>query len=358
MPKKRKTNRRRAPKKRPKKHTDKPAPLLLRLLFWPYYLLRHLSRTWHPVLRKTTRFAGAAATLTLFLGLAFATLYAFRSTPYDLTQVREMPGRNIILDRSRKEIGRMHGENRQIIPLSEVAKVFEDALLAREDKRFHRHFGVDPFGIARSLLENIKRGGMAQGGSTITMQLARNSFDLESPTLKSAGLDSRLIELDRKFLEIAVAFRIEAQYSKDEILEAYINRIFWGHSFRGVETASQNYFGKPAKNLTLSEAAMLAGIIRGPNAFTPFRYPDRAKRERDSTLDSMVRFGFLTEGEAEAAKKEPLRIQKPTTAQTGWTLNIIRAELEDILSKKNLSNGGLTIVTTLRWSMRAMMRSS
>jgi len=269
-----------------------------------------------------------------------------------------MPERTTVLDRTGKEIARLHGENRKIVPLSQVAPVFQDALLAREDSRFRTHFGVDPMGVARSILENIKRRSLAQGSSTITMQLARNTFNLQNPDLIKMKAKPALIELDRKFLEIAVSFRIEARYSKDEILEAYVNRIFWGHSYRGVEAAAQNYFGKSSADLTLSEAAMLAGIIRGPNAFTPHRNPEGAKRERDSTLDSMVRENFLSQEEAEAAKREVLRIKTTPSVTNGWSLDIIRRELDEILSRENIKRGGLTITTTLDSTLQTIAESA
>ncbi|MDP0489980.1 MAG: transglycosylase domain-containing protein [Verrucomicrobiota bacterium JB023] len=348
MPKKKANRRRPAKKRKPAEEDGYKRPSLISLfLFWPYHVVGYTTRNWPAVLRRPLKLGALGITLGFISFLLMAAFYAARAMPYNMADIRVMPARSVVLDRYEQEIGRLHGENRSIIPLAQVAPVFQDALLAREDKRFRSHFGVDPFGVARSIIENIKRRSLAQGSSTITMQLARNSFDLRSQTLEDLKVPGAFIELDRKFLEIAVSFRIEANHTKDEILESYINRIFWGHSYRGVETAAQNYFGKPASELTLSEAAMLAGIIRGPNAFTPHRYPDKAKRERDSTLDSMVRYGFITAGEAEAAKRAPLRIKPITTTKTGWSFNIISAELEEVLPRKALNQGGLTIITTL-----------
>ena len=344
---KKKQNRRKPAKKASKKQKNRKTGFFGWLLFWPYHLVARIVAGWPAIIRKPVKLAafGAAAGFFVFLGLAV--FYGARSLPFNLAEVREMPERTTVLDRTGKQIARLHGENRTIVPLAQIAPSFEDALLAREDSRFRRHLGVDPMGVARSIVQNIKRRSMAQGSSTLTMQLARNTFNLQNPTLIKAKAPSALIELDRKFLEIAVTFRIEAKYSKDDILEAYVNRIFWGHSYRGIESASQNYFGKSASELTLSESAMLAGIIRGPNAFTPHRYPERAKRERDITLDSMVREKFLSEDEAEKAKQEPLRIKTTAKVKTGWSLNIIRNELNEILARKNIKQGGLVVTTTL-----------
>lgn len=344
---KKKQNRRKPAKKKKKTQKSRKVGFVGWLFFWPYHLVARIVRSWPAVFRKPAKLLGLGAALGFLLFLLMAVFYGSRALPYDLAEVRKMPERTTVLDRTGKEIARLHGENRTIVPLSEIAPSFEDALLAREDSRFRRHPGVDPIGIARSIVQNIKRRSLAQGSSTLTMQLARNTFNLQNPTLIKAKAPGALIELDRKFLEIAVTFRIEAKYSKDDILEAYVNRIFWGHSYRGIEAASQNYFGKPAKNLTLSESAMLAGIIRGPNAFTPHRYPERAKRERDTTLDSMVREKFLSQEEAERAKKEPLKIKTTAKVKTGWSLNIIQRELNEILARRNIRQGGLVVTTTL-----------
>lgn len=346
MAKKKQNRKRSSPRKKAAKASYRPG-FFGWLFFWPYHLIARLTRGWHLVFRLPAKVLGAFAALISLGAVISGIQYGVRSLAYDLAEVRNMPERTTVLDRTGKEIARLHGENRNIVPLSQIASSFEDALLAREDSRFRSHPGVDPMGLARSVIQNIKRRGMAQGGSTLTMQLARNTFNLQNPTLQKMGVKSQLIELDRKFLEIAVSFRIELFYSKDEILEAYVNRIFWGHSYRGIEAASRNYFGKSAADLTLSESAMLAGIIRGPNAFTPHRYPERAKRERDATLDSMVREKFLSEEEAERAKKETLQIRKTPEVKVGWSFNVIQRELEEILSRENIKRGGLTITTTL-----------
>ena len=345
---KKKHNRRKPAKKAKKKQKKaRKVGFFGWLLFWPYHCVSHLVSGWPALFRKPIKLAAFCAAAGFFVFLGMALFYFSRALPYDLTEVRKMPERTVVLDRTGKEIARLHGENRTIIPLSEIAPEFEDALLAREDSRFRRHFGIDPMGIARSIIQNVKRRSLAQGSSTITMQLARNTFNLQNPTLIKAKAPSALVELDRKFLEIAVTFRIESKLSKDEILEAYVNRIFWGHSYRGIESASRNYFGKPAKELTLSESAMLAGIIRGPNAFTPHRNPEGAKRERNTTLDSMVREKFLSKEAAEKAKKEPLNIKTTAKIDVGWSFHIIQNELKEILARKNIKQGGLIITTTL-----------
>ena len=253
-----------------------------------------------------------------------------------------MPERSIIYDRNMKELGRLHGAHRYVVDLEEISPHFRMALLAREDKSFHQHWGVDPRGMARSMVENIRRGHFAQGASTLTMQLARNAY-----RLPAHGPKWKL--LDRKFLEIALAFRIEANYEKDEIMQHYMNLIFWGGSIHGVEAASRAYLEKSARDLTLSESAMLAGIIRAPNAFSPFEDEDGTKLERNSTLDSMVKHEFITEAEATGAKAEPLHIRPRNRRiiEGSYAMDAIRRDIERHLDRKYIKQGGLKIITTI-----------
>jgi len=256
----------------------------------------------------------------------------------DITRVGKMPERSIVYDWKKREIGRLHGENRTLVTKAEVSTYFVDALLAREDSRFYHHGGIDWRGVARSILRNIKDGGMTQGASTLTMQLARCSFEIREKTLH------------RKLLEAMLAWRIERTYDKNEILIHYMNRIYFGSGTYGVELASQAYFGKPAKDMDLGEAAMLAGIIRGPNRFSPFRHYEDAVLERNTVLDRMLVHGFVTEEEVAAAKEakvavmDPLKIAAP---QISYALEIVRRDLELILAQQETEEGGLRIITSL-----------
>lgn len=285
--------------------------------------------------------------ILLFLGTLF---YVALATTYDLEKVSKMPARTEILDRSGqilrnadgKEIGFLHGKNRHLVEFNEVSTYFIDALIAREDGRFRSHGAVDLRGIARSIMRLVTRG-KTEGASTLTMQLSRNSYALKTRR------ETIFTGLHRKFLEIAIAFRIERNFSKDEIIEHYMNRIFWGHSIMGIGSASRTYFQKPPEDLTLSEAALLAGIIRAPNAFSPFRDLKKAKRERDTTLNSMVRFGFIDQDLAARTKRIPVTV--PVGAdrilQGSYALDAVRRDLERFLEEENIETGGLVIHTTL-----------
>lgn len=320
---------------------ERSRTLIGTLVGWPFELIAYFTRGLPWMIRWPVRALGSAAVFGVVIGAGLGSIYYVRAKPYDMKDVGRMPERSIILDRNGVELGRIHGEQRDVIPLSAVSEHFRHAILAREDARFYDHGPVDLIGIARSIVHNITVGGFGQGASTITQQLARNSFPL--------GRGNWLQELDRKFLEIAVAYRIEQAYSKDEILEHYVNRIFWGHSILGIEEAAQTYFEKPAKALTLSESALLAGIVRGPNAFSPFNDIEKAKRERDTTLARMVEKEFITKEQAEAAKAEPIHVRPEwrRVMHASYAMDAIRRDLEYWLEKENIELGGLTIKTTI-----------
>ena len=343
VPSGKRTTRKRAPRKRPKrKRVAKKHSASQWILWWPYFLLGRMTYKWHPVLRYPARAIGGVAITGVFCFLLGAAFYFMRSLRYDMAEVSRMPARTEVFDRNGKKMGRFHGENRLLVSIDQVSPNFRKALLAREDKDFESHLGVDPRGVARVTYRNVAQGHMAEGASTITMQLARNAFNLQrsGPWYE---------QLDRKFLELALAFRIETAYSKDEILQHYMNLIFWGGSIHGIEAAAQTYLEKNAADLTLSESAMLAGIIRAPNAFSPFDDLKLTIRERDNTLDAMVRYDFISREDAEAAKKESLNIRPKhrRVTQGSYAMDVIRRELEDLLAENNIRQGGLRVTTTI-----------
>ena len=322
---------------RPKKKAAKKRGILFTLFFWPLMLVAHLTRDWHLLIRWPVRIAASVCLLLLFCFILVAGYYYARASTYDMNLVTQMPARTVVYARDgRTELGRLHGSNRYIVKYDDVSPHFRDALIAREDARFFKHGAVDLRGLGRVVLRFFKRG-KKEGASTITMQLARNTYPLGGKNI------------DRKLLEIAVAFRIEKNFKKKEILQHYMNRIFWGHSIRGIEAASRTYFEKPASKLTLSEAAMLAGIIRGPNAFSPFKNIDAARAERDVTLGRMVHYGYITQADADTAKNEKLKIRPKNrrVIQPTYVMDAVRRELDRILEEKNIKLGGLTVITTV-----------
>ncbi len=187
---------------------------------------------------------------------------------------------------------------REPIAIGELPDHVWQPLLALEDARFRDHIGVDSIAIARALLANVRKGGVSEGGSTITQQLVKNRDLTPKRTL------------DRKASEAARALAIEAEYSKDDILEAYLNIVYYGHvdgvAIHGIGAASRVYFDKPAHELTLAEAATLAAVVQGPNALSPIKHPDRAQERRDRALDRMIELGWVAATDAEAAKAQPV----------------------------------------------------
>ena len=265
--------------------------------------------------------------------------YWFRALKYELSQVEEVPQRTLVFDRKGKVLGHVagHGENRLVVSASEVSENFINAILAREDTRFYSHGGVDYMGIVRAMIANFKSGDFDQGASTLTMQLARNSFTLREKSI------------DRKLLEVAIARRIEAKYSKDEILGFYMNRIYFGSGLYGIERASQGFFMKPASELSLGEGAMLAGIIRGPSLLNPFRNLDDAKATRDEVLNRMVAEQMITPEQMQAAQSEPISLRPPDQrlATGSYVLQAVYDLLEDHLTSEEIEMGGLKIFTTI-----------
>ncbi|MFC4995153.1 transglycosylase domain-containing protein [Rubritalea tangerina] len=307
------------------------------MVFWPLILLEHATKSWHPIYRFLVKSGAALASIGLFIFLLMAVFYGLRAQTYDLDKVTEMPARSIVYANDGKtEIGTVHGDNRLMLEFDQISPWFIKALIAREDARFYDHGAIDPRGLARAFSRFVTRG-KKEGASTITMQLADNTFSYAGKTV------------DGKLLEMAIAIRIENRFNKEEILQHYMNRIFWGHSIRGIESASRTYFEKPASQLSLSEAAMLAGIIRGPNAFSPFVNFEKAVEQRDVTLSRMVHYEFITQDQADSAKKEQLKIRPDgrRIIHDSYAMDAIRRDLEVILEQHNIQMGGLHITTTI-----------
>ena len=225
---------------------------LWRLLTLPFRIIFFITRHAPKLIIWPLRMSISLAFVGGLAAVILAIIYGIRAGRYDLTQVTRMPERTIVLDRKGNEIGTLHGENRRSISNlhEEVPRYFIDALIMQEDRSFWKHGGIDPRGMLRAVGQVFKHGRTTQGGSTLTMQLAKNTYN------------HRERNFTAKFTEMALARRIEATYDKETILRCYINRVFWGHSFLGLKAAAYGYFSKQPRDLTLGECAMLAGIAR------------------------------------------------------------------------------------------------
>src|SRR5437764_7005113 len=283
---------------------------------------------------------GWKITLLLLLAGAVFAVFLFYGTwaqTFDMKTVGEMPERSTVYDVDGKIYSRLAGANRLKVSLSEVSPQFIAAVLAREDTRFYDHKGIDWRGVLRALSRDIVSMSAKEGASSLTMQLARNSLPLGGRTFS------------RKLLEAMVALRIEREFTKQQILELYVNRIYFGTGCYGVETASQAYFGKNASKLNLSEAALLAGLIRSPNRFSPLKNPEGAAMQRNAVLDRMVALKKITSAEAEEAKRtkivtHPKRLPQ---IQENYAMDAVQRDLNLLLTQDQIDNGGLSIYTTL-----------
>jgi penicillin-binding protein 1A len=245
-----------------------------------------------------------AATIALLLlvavvaGVALYRQFERRAEQFDLSKMDQVPERSTIVDANGDHYTYVGGENRFVVSIYEVSKNFVNALLAREDSRFWQHEGVDLIGVVRAAITNARSGETKQGASTITQQLARNACELKARTL------------DRKALEAMIARRIEKEYTKEQILELYVNRIYFGSGYYGIETASRGYFGKHASELTVGEGAALAGLIRSPGRLSPANDLAASERERNEVVDRMLELTMVTSDEAAAAKAQQLAVAK------------------------------------------------
>ncbi|MGE5284529.1 MAG: PBP1A family penicillin-binding protein [Actinomycetota bacterium] len=242
------------------------------------------------------------------------------------------------------EIGRILGprmESRRIVPLSAIAPSLQKAVLAAEDARFYSHHGIDAIGVARALVRDVREWRFAQGGSTITQQLAKNFFLTPKKTI------------GRKLREAELALALELRYPKKTILEMYMNKIYFGQEgargIYGVEEAADFYFSKRAADLTLEEAATLAGVIRSPNRYSPFRDPAAAKERRNAVLARMRRLGMIGEEGYRRACRAPLRTRtrRAPANMAAYFADYIQRVTEDDLGGEKLFRTGYRFYTTL-----------
>ena len=215
--------------------------------------------------------------------------------------------------------GEMSGTD---ISIKELPPYLPRAFIAIEDRRFYSHYGADPIGLARAMTANVLRRGVSQGGSTITQQLAKNLFLTQERTLW------------RKMQELVLAVWLERKFSKAEILELYLNRVYFGSGAYGVEAAAQRYFGKPARQVKVAEAAMLAGLVKSPSRLAPSRNPNGAERRAQTVLAAMADQGFITDTMAKTALMQPGRALKPAGAgSVNYVADWIMDVLDDLVGR-------------------------
>lgn len=245
------------------------------------------------------------------------------------------------------EINDIHFGYREAVSLEEISENLILATLAAEDRRFISHPGVDPIGLLRALGQNTESQAVTSGASTLEMQLIRNLYLPDERDEQT---------LARKIKEAVAALQLDQRFTKAEILESYLNSVYYGNMAYGAEAAAKRYFGKSARELTLAEAALLAGLPQSPTAFDPFQNPDLAKRRQEHVLDLMVEAGFITADEAQAAKAQPLEFkrQQPPPARAPHFVNYVRDLVRQRFGPEALFTGGLRIQTTLDPDIQAL----
>ena len=247
-----------------------------------------------------------------------------------------------IYDINGEVIDELFVERRALVPLSKIPVDLQNAVIAIEDQRFFKHWGADLHAIARAMLANLKHGQIVEGGSTITQQLAKALFLTREKTI------------ERKIKELLLSIQLEKNYTKEEILQLYLNQIYFGQGAYGVQEAASVYFGKDVQELNLAESAMLAGLPRAPNSYSPFVDVARAYRRRATALRRMVECGFITPEEENAANNYSLPIEKHQLrkSQGSYFVDYLRQILEPKYGSNALFKGGLKIYTTLDLKMQ------
>lgn len=246
-----------------------------------------------------------------------------------------------ILDKNGKLITEVGAANRDYVAYKDIPKVVENAFLATEDYRFYQHHGIDPIRLGGAVLANIQHGFGAEGGSTITQQVVKNSFLDQQKTVT------------RKVQEAWLAYQLEQKYTKHQILEMYLNKIYFSENANGVATAAEAYYGKDIKDVTLSEAAMLAGLPQSPNNYNPFNHPDLAKKRRNIVLSLMQQHRFISKAEMANAENVPVQSTLVKSDQRRLNEKPYDSFVDEVINevKKagdfDIFSDGLTIYTTL-----------
>ncbi len=280
--------------------------------------------------------------LAMFVIGTVTVLAMLKGTPELNPELLKDPISSNILDKEDEEVATMSGvENREVVSIQEIPELVQDATLAIEDVRFREHFGLDIRRIFGAVIANLRGGYGSEGASTISQQVIKRSFLTPEKTIK------------RKVQEAYLAVKLERQYSKEQILEMYLNKIYYGKGAYGIKTAADTYFQKELDELTVSEAALLAGLPQRPHYLDPTTNPEAAQKRRDTVISAMVKYGFINEAQAEEGKAievaKLLNVKEKQATKYEAFINQVFKEVEQIdgLSSRDIYESGLTIHTTL-----------
>ena len=287
-------------------------------------------------------FALAAACFVLFFAVTLLGLDAWKE--FDPENILGAPQTLIMYDKDNNEALRLHSlEDRVPISISEIPSHVRFAFISAEDARFYEHPGIDLIRIAGAAWEDIKAGGYVQGASTITQQLIKLSHLNADKTIS------------RKLEEAVLAYQLEKQYSKDQILEMYLNYVYFGRGYYGVEAAALGYFGVHAADLSLAQAATLAGILKSPTNYAPHLHPENCLKRRNNVLYLMQEYGHISEAERDAASAEPLEILEAEEVSRGYYIDAALSDAAELLDVdvETLLTGGYRIYTALDPALQA-----
>lgn len=255
----------------------------------------------------------------------------------------------IVYSSNNETLARLYKENRVYTPNNKIPKHLRRAIVSIEDERFYRHYGIDLKGIMRAIWVDLKHMAKVEGASTITQQLAKNALLTHEKAWS------------RKLQEMYIALQFERMYTKEEILEFYLNEIFLGHSAYGVQSAAKFYFNKDSQDLTLAESALIAGLPKAPNSYSPYRNLAKARSRRNLVINKMLEQGYITKKEAQRAKEEKIKLEKPQEKNEDiapYFANYIRKKLIEKFGVKRVYTGGLKVYTTLDLKMQKQAKET
>jgi penicillin-binding protein 1A len=329
--------------------------------------LRRMNRRRRRARKKSNWLAAARNAFLLLFGAAIlgvVVLFASFSQTYaavaeDMPELddyssTELAQTSVVYDANGNVVDELYGvQNRYVVPLDDIDPTLREAAIAIEDHRFYEHRGLDFEAIARAAVENIQSLSIQEGGSTITQQLIKNTYIAQ---------EQRMIpSFERKFAEASLAWQYEKEHSKEEILEQYLNTVYFGANAYGAEAAARTYFNKKAENLTLPESALLAGIIQLPGVYDPFLDPKTAKERRNVVLDRMLEYGYITKQEHDEAVRADLVLSRGRVEHENdneYFLNAVRRELAEEYGDDMVYEGGLEIHTTLDPELQEMANTA
>jgi penicillin-binding protein 1A len=329
--------------------------------------LRRMNRRRRRARKKSNWLAAARNVFLLLFGAAIlgvVVLFASFSQTYaavaeDMPELddyssTELAQTSVVYDANGNVVDELYGvQNRYVVPLDDIDLTLREAAIAIEDHRFYEHRGLDFEAIGRAAVENIRSLSIQEGGSTITQQLIKNTYIAQKQRM--------IPSFERKFAEASLAWQYEEEHSKEEILEQYLNTVYFGANAYGAEAAARTYFNKKAENLTLPESALLAGIIQLPGVYDPFLDPKTAKERRNVVLDRMLEYGYITKQEHDEAVKADLVLSRGRVEHENdneYFLNAVRRELAEEYGDDMVYEGGLEIHTTLDPELQEMANTA